>query len=61
LPEQFPIFVIPAVLIVGLMLIMVTLPVRIRIERGMGEVYRVYSLRVWICECRSSMCRISSA
>ena len=44
MPEQFPIFVIPAVLIVGLMLIMVTLPVRIRIERGMGEVYRVYSL-----------------
>ena len=44
-PEQFPILVIPAVLIVGLMLVMVmTLPVRIRIERGMGEVYRVYSL-----------------
>ena len=44
LPEQFPILVIPAVLIVGLVLIMVTLVVRIRIERGMGEVYRVYSL-----------------
>ena len=35
---------IPAVLIVGLMLIMMTLGVRLRIERGMGEVSRVYSL-----------------
>ena len=43
LPEQFPILVLPAVLIVGLVLIMVTLAVRIRIERGMGEVSRVYS------------------
>ena len=44
LPEQLPILVIPAVLIVGLMLIMMTLGVRLRIERGMGEVSRVYSL-----------------
>jgi len=41
LPEQLPILVIPVVLIVGLMLIMMTLGVRLRIERGMGEVPRV--------------------
>jgi ribosome modulation factor len=42
--EQFPILMIPAVLILGLLLIMGTLGVRIRIERGTGEVCRVYSL-----------------
>jgi hypothetical protein len=44
LSEQLPILVIPVVLIVGLVVMMGTLGVRIRIERGIGEVCRVYSL-----------------
>ena len=44
LPEQLPLLLISLVLLVGLLFIMGTVGVRIRIDRGMGEVCRVYSL-----------------